>query len=126
MFEITRLYTVDTSEVGAEMEIVDPVTGKGTGAFLHLAGVDSHTYRKAQSKAANKRLQRRGKVTVDDLDQEAQQVLCACTLGWRGLQFEGEEWPCTPENIRTLFAASPEVRQQAEAFINDRTNFIQD
>jgi len=47
-----------------------------------------------------------------------------CTLAWRGIVYEGEALECNPGNARRLYAALPWLREQVEAFIADRANFL--
>lgn len=44
------------SEVGAELEVFDPVTNEPVGVFITLAGADSAIHRKATATIAKRRL----------------------------------------------------------------------
>lgn len=116
--EFENLLTEDVHEAGAEMEIKDPATGEKTGAFLLIKGVDSKTFRAALTDYNRKRLDPKA-------DQEAMSIdlLVAATDGWRGIKEGGADKAFSKDAVRTLYAKSPAIRQQADGWIADRRNF---
>lgn len=126
--DLKRLDTVSASNEGAELAIYAP-DGEKTDIVIRLAGVDSDVYRKASRKQRDKRLQnlqKRGKqkLTSAELDEEGIALLAACTLGWENLEENGQPLECTRENAERLYHDYPDVRQQVDAFIGDRANFL--
>jgi hypothetical protein len=125
--EISKLFTVDRCDKGAEMEVIDPATREGTGAFIRLAGVDSAAFRRANDTAEEKMFKKGArKITPDERRRIQVEIIAACTLAWRGLEQDGKEWPCTFDNAVTLYEASPAVREQVDLFIANRVNFLRD
>lgn len=125
--DISALNTVEPCQKGAEMEIIDPKTGNPTGAFITVAGVDSYTYQKANDSVEETFMAKGMLATSPDERRDLTlQVLAKCTLSWRGLEKDGEEWPCTYDNAMTLYRSSPPVRAQVDAFISNRKNFLRD
>jgi hypothetical protein len=131
-FDLAGLDTKSASEQGAVMSVFN-IDGSvrrdktGNPVTLTLLGVDSETYRKATRKNLNKRFARRnpGKITAEELDVESLEVLAACTVAWAGIvSRDGAEVPCTPAHAKALYEAAPELRDQADRFINDRANFL--
>lgn len=132
------LSTLDTStaaEQGATMEVQHPTSGAvltqagGAAVSILLAGQDSERFRKADRKIANRRFAstaagRRVTVTSESLEADNLERLVACTISWSGVGFDGADKECTPENAREAYKRLPWLREQAEAFIQDRANFL--
>lgn len=100
---------------------------EGNPVTITVLGLDSEVYRKAQRRNTNKRFARRNptKITAEELDVEALDVLAVCTVGWSGFTDRtGAPVPCTPANARALYEQAPEVRDQVDRFINDRASFL--
>lgn len=134
MFDLDTLDTTDAAETGERMEVAHPTSGAtlmngSTAIALILAGQDSDRYRVADRKISNKRLasSRNGQrmtLTAESIEADNLQRLVSCTIGWEGIAWGGEEKECTPENVRICYERWPFMREQAEAFIGDRSNFL--
>lgn len=133
--DLDNLNTTANAEAGATMEVSHPATGApltqqdGSPITVTLAGQDSDRYRAADRRIANKRLAassngQRLKLTAEGIEADSLQRLVACTVGWNGVQWGGEPKDCTPENAREAYTRLPWLREQAEAFIADRANFL--
>ena len=116
-------------EEGSEMPVLHPTTGeplkdeKGQVATIKLAGVDSDIYRKASNKITNRRVKKGSRsqsMTIERVEADAMELICACTLQWSGLLVGGKV-PKTPEE---LYAGAKWLRQQAEEWIHDRANYL--
>lgn len=116
--EFAKLLTADDHEAGAEMEILHPVTGAKTGAFLLVRGVDSRTFRTASSEFNRKR-------AAKDSDDDALSLDLTVSIvcGWRGIKQDGEDKPFSKESVRAMMEGSPKIRAQVEAWFLDRKNF---
>jgi hypothetical protein len=130
--DLSKLNSVDACDNGAVCEILHPATGEPIGAKITLAGIDSQIYRKAQRALSNKRLKQlvgRGVVnrtpTVEEFEYETIEMLAKCTLAWEGIVWEGKELQCNFENAKMLYTKLIWLRDQVDAFINDRANFLQ-
>ena len=114
----------------AEVELIHPLEGP-TGVFITLASRDHPDVRAVASGIADKRLamlsRRGGKAPkFEDMEAESLQVLLASVQGWRGIVVEGEPWPCTPENIRTLLGGNDSwIRRQLNAAQEDEALFFE-
>jgi hypothetical protein len=134
VLDLSTLDTAKAAEQGSTLEVKHPTTGRvladgdGRAVTLTLAGADSQRARKAERFALNRRLRqgsRRGVgVTADELDDDALDLLSACTLAWSGFAVDGAELECNPENARRLYRQFPWLREQAQAFVDDRSNFL--
>ncbi len=125
--------TATACDAGFEFEMKDPFTDEPTGAFITIAGKDGTIFRKAVREKANARIKaaalanRKGTEpetpTVEKAEADEIELLTACTLSWRGFDDgNGNDLPCTPENVRRLYAMEP-YRKQADAALSDLGNF---
>ncbi len=133
--DLSTLDTTAVSEIGAKMEVQHPGTGAvvmqedNKPVTITLAGQDSDLYRKADRRITDKRLKnsagaRRTVLTSEGIEADNLERLVACTIAWDGLTFEGSTPDCTPENARALYKKLFWLREQAEAFIAERANFL--
>lgn len=96
---------------------------------LMMLGIDSPVYQEHYHANQTRRMaqgQKIGKVTLDSkkLDDEALDILIRCTVGFQNIQLDGQMLDCTPENVRILYARFPFIRDQAAAFMNERSHFL--
>lgn len=110
-----ELLTAPAHEQGAEMEIMHPVTGQGTGVFLLIRGVDSKTFRDASIEFNRKRMDKAN----DDKDI-ALDLTVAITAGWRGI----DDVEFSADAARKMYTDSPAIRAQVDAFFTVRRNFM--
>lgn len=123
--EFDALCTRDAHEEGAEVQILDPSSGKLTDFHIKVLGPDSREWRKAM-KADLRRVWSRKKgeeLTEEDLLDSDVDKLVAVTVGWRGLKSNGEEMPFTKDACKTLYERSPRVMDQVDMFLADSRNF---
>jgi len=113
---IEDLYTVESHESGAEMQVNDE-SGKALDMYITLAGIDSRVLRQAKSKLQREIL------TGDDTDDLRADALASCTIGWRGFMNNGIELKFTTDMAKQLYMNAPYVMDQADVFINQRVNF---
>ncbi len=116
----------------AEVEVKDPETNAPLGVFFTLAGPE-HPKRKqmdfARQRNARARFQKTNKLMNDpeEDDQEAREMLAACTLGWRGyVDDEGKDIPYSPAAAIAL-VNDPDMgwlRVQLATALAERERFI--
>lgn len=135
MFDLKALDTKSGANEGFEVEIIHPATLEGTGLCITVRGEDSDVYRKHSNLQQRRRLKKtiqRGIGGIDDapedMEQDAIQLLAACTVSWRmkdngKVMYEGEDFPCTAANAARLYESLPVVRAQVEQAIRNRANF---
>lgn len=111
----------------AELEIKHPVTGKGTGWKLRIAGVE-HPMRKRRSydrrREVTAEMARTGRLPVIDpqaADEAELEDLVAFTLGWQGGAVE-----YSPAAVREAFSDPRRrwLRDQVKAGLDERQLFI--
>ena len=128
-FDFASLDTTATSDKGRKMLLEHPVTGEplGVGAFIVLAGADSSAYRKAQSVISKRRVKKRlDKITAEDMRAESVEMLARCSLSWGNIIVDGQEWSCSVETAKAFFTRFPWAYEQADRFVHDRSNYLQD
>ena len=128
---------VEKSGEARTMPIRHPVTNKplveddGTPWELQLIGQDSREFTKRQHALAQKRIDdgtivpgKRTKIDLEEIQDEAIDLLVLCTKGWKGIKLDGASLPFTPENCKMLYTQYPWIKEQADQFIANRANFL--
>lgn len=99
----------------------------GSPMTITLLGSDSDVAVKTRNANTNRRIQQgpRAKVTAESLVSEGAAYLAKLTTGWN-ITMGGEKPACTYEAALKLYS-NPKlsfIREQADAFIEDRANFL--
>lgn len=130
------VYAAD-AEQGSKYEVKDPggdplyqdEAGK-IPVTITLAGTESALWRKAEDVVYNRRLkssnprQNFAAKTAEEQRQDAAYLLASVTLAWDGIVFKGEKLECTRDNAKMIYLALPFLREQVDAFLGDKRNFI--
>lgn len=115
--KLNELYTTESCEVGAEVQIKDGL-GNLTNLYIKIKGVDSKAVRqhnKIQRKAYIESL--RSEKPYDE-DKYLIDGLVKATIGWRGTTDKFSQKAC-----RELYENAPFVCEQLDEFIAERANF---
>jgi hypothetical protein len=135
-FNLSSLDTSIAAESGAVMTVVNPVSGAVLVAedkkpvTITLAGEDSERFKRADRANRNRRLARQqgargGKISAEEMEADNLELLVAVTIDWSGLAIDGnEELSFSADNARVLYTKLPWLREQAQAFVLDRSNFL--
>ena len=122
--DIEDLYTLDDHEGGAEMQVVNPLTGRKLECFIILKGRDSRTYRDAKmqgERSAIKQMADGGEINSAEVVAD---TLAKITIGWRGFTSRGKDLPFSQAAVKQLYLSSPNIADQADTFMASRVNFI--
>lgn len=123
------------TETPRRMTIRHPATGEplvdaaGVSAFLDLLSLTSAPAQRARNRIQQRRIDSRARrVTVEEAEAEAMQVLAACTVGWHLVGLDGSviDVPCSPEAALELYT-TPGLRfvaDQATIFADNAGNFL--
>lgn len=115
-----------------EVEVKDPLTGNGTGAFITVAG-PNHPKRRAMRIAHARKIRnavrKSGQIALPDPEeQEADEtdMLVACTLGWKGLRQGGAPLPFSRDAAYKLYLDPKRdwLRDQVKVALEERERFI--
>lgn len=128
-------YEPSLADAGVRMEILNPDTldvlldNAGSPMWLQLKSIDSETHKSVNRAIQNRRLQRtyehggNMRVRAEDLEGEVLTQLVRCTMAWH-LVVDGVVPPCTEEEVRKVYIRFPWLRDQADRFRADRSNFF--
>lgn len=145
--DLKALDTTQASNEGFELQLAHPGSGELLGIFITVLGRDSAAFRTLQTEQNKRRIQRMTKGTgarmslaAEEMEEEAVELLSACTRAWRQeekpvdeedavsskdtLTVEGKELPCTRANAADLYRKFTWIREQVDAGVTDRQNFI--
>lgn len=129
--DLSQLNTVAGADAGADLVLRNPATDEplateeGASISITLAGYDSKAARKMRHAMANRRMQRTGgKMTAESLEADGIELLCALTLGWQNIVVDGEPLEFSADNAAKLYKRFPWIREQVDAFVGDRANFM--
>lgn len=118
----------------SRMPVLHPVTRQplkagDEPAYIELHSADSAIARRHQKAVQKRRLDMRGraKLTPDEIESEAVELLAALTTGWALAALDGSalDVPFSQENARELYSnpAVAWIREQVDEFAADRGNF---
>ena len=107
---------------------LQPLRGpNGEEAYVDLYSSDSDIARRQNRENQRRRLNARGrlKLTPEELEAEATDLLVALTAGWSLVSLDGQmlDLPFTPQNARTVYDKVTWIREQVDLFCADRGNF---
>lgn len=134
MPDLSVLDSIEGSNQGAEIELIHPLTMEifEPSIKIWVYGVDSAQFQKAQQAATNRRLKTMGRrksnalgVTAEELEDESLIALAKCIFQWENVEWEEESLECTYKNVKMALERLPWMREQLDAFMSDRANFLQ-
>lgn len=131
-----KLKDLDTKKAcneGADFVPTHPNTGSPLDVVIRVLGRDSDIYVSTLRKLSNKRMRNLGinpasvrqTITSERQFEEELELLARCIKSWEGfLGEDGEPIPCNYENAVEILREFPWLREQIDAFITDRSNFL--
>lgn len=126
--DLTELDLSASAEAGNVVEIEHPISGEDTGIRITVLGTDSKKYkdkvREQQQARFNKaaRSRSRKSANIGMSDEEASELLAACTVSWSGVKENGDEVPV--EQAARIYTKYSWIREQVDEFMGDRANFF--
>ncbi len=145
--DLAKLDTVARANEGFELQLFNPGTMENLGIYITVLGRDSTEFRELQAEQNKKRMAklakggsfRMGAVNLTEVERDSIELLAACTKSWRQdvpgaaegeatslptLTLDGQELACNAANATKLYTAYPWIREQVDAGVTDRANFI--
>lgn len=139
-FDLSQFDTRVVGEQGAVMEVLHPVTGvpitedDGTPWTITLLGADSETYTKNMYRAADKRIKESlkaggfrnpvvSRISSEAIDSDDLESLALATKAWK-IRLDGRWVGDSMEERRSIYGRFKWLREQAAAFLNDRSNYL--
>lgn len=126
------LYTSDKANQAVEVPIKHPVTGVDTDTLISIIGIDSPAAQacmdEQQARRFNEMAASGEGVKFDPVLQRGDLIslLVACTVGWKNLQWKGEEFPFTKDNAKFIYEQVPTIREQMNKATGTRKLFFKD
>lgn len=131
-FDLSALDTAKAANAGFNVDLYHPANNADLGIKIRVLGKDSDEFRRvsnAQNKRRMDRMQRGGfrntTPSPEELEQNGIELLAACTLGWTGVIVDGQPLAFSRDNVKMLYGRFPWIKEQVDAAIGDRANFIQ-
>lgn len=128
MADLSNFNTKTLSNDGAWMTAVSPADGLELDIRIKCAGLDSAYFQSAKEKFENKRRKKlengAGLPSAQELDAARLQTLSECTLAWENVEVDGKPLECNRINAAYVYRNYPWLREQVDAFIGDRRNFL--
>jgi hypothetical protein len=105
---------------------IDDVNGvQIEGVRVKILGIDSDTYKKKQRQITDKRINnRKMKITSAELESEGLALVASCIVEWEGVEDNDGAVVCNESNVRKFLSENTFVKEQIDAAIADRANFI--
>jgi hypothetical protein len=124
--DINCFDTKTRADEGVEIELSDLKTGRPAGVFIKVIGSDGDRFSQLTTERARqlRDITSRGEASKADIDRLASQLLAGCTIGWRGLTRNGDEYPYSPAAALDLYTNYPAIREQIDVAIMRRANFV--
>lgn len=127
MADLSQMEQSNKADEGVWKEIED-ASGTPLDIHLLLAGADSEAYQKELRRQQDKLLKKgRMKLSAEEAENNSVELLAACTLDWRNVEYNGDALECNRKNARWLYK-NPRlsfIRDQVDEFIGDRANFLE-
>ncbi|MFN4160641.1 MAG: hypothetical protein ACK4FW_01435 [Stenotrophomonas sp.] len=122
---MTDLSNIVAAERG--VDIKHPSTGEPVGLRLTLLPETHPKVREASRKALNDRLQGKGKVTAEKIEENRLTMLVASVGGWEWqgeATFKGEKPEFTDATLRKVIEHLPWMQEQIDQELGDRSEFF--
>ena len=116
-----------------KVELTNPATEEpllgddGHPVWISVFGSDSAPFRQATRAYGNKKMAKggRAKTTIEEIESIACKILATCTESWSdNFEVRGEVLECNQENAEMVYREFTWVREQVDAFVNERANFL--
>jgi hypothetical protein len=129
--DLKKVDFVDGANSGFTLVVFDPATMVDTDISITVLGRDSDIYRQLAANQSRKRLgkmAKAGRVTagtmsLDEFENDAMELLVACTTAWENISIDGVPVEYSKESARRVYKEYPFIKEQVEAAITDRANF---
>jgi hypothetical protein len=123
--DFSKLNAQEYADKGAVLQVLHPATGEPLeGVTITLLGQDSKVYKGKIADLRRRVINSKGKVDIDRAETEAMNSRVAMTIGWNGIEENGEPKECTPDNVRYFYDKYDWLIEQVDKFVGDRSNFF--
>jgi len=130
--DLSSLDTSKACDEGSVMQLRHPGTGEPlenddkSPMTLTLLGRDSPRFKAAQNARVNRRIQTAApgtKITAEAIDSDGVDLVVDATTGWN-VTIDGDKPEFTSASAKAAYIRFPWMREQADAWIANRANFL--
>lgn len=123
-YELHLKHPGNDTKLYADKEETKPIV-------ISLYGTASKQYRKQVTEMQTRQLRRNAKKekpSAETLNEEAVDLLVACSAGVKNFVFEGSDFPGTPDAFRKLYSnpAFSWIRSQVDEALGEVGNFLKE
>lgn len=131
--DLAKLDLTEHANNGATLEVLHPISGEllldknKNVVTIYLLGSDSTQMRNAMSARAKKQMNSKKQAqitTIDEAEKTSAELIAAVVVSWSGIEENGTELACTPENVIHILTKYSWLRLQVDQFVSDRSNFF--
>ena len=126
--DLAKLDLTEHANNGATLEVLHPISGEilldknKNPVTIELLGSDSTQMRNAMSSRAKKQMSSKKQAQITTIDDA--ELLAAVVKNWSGIEENGTELACTPENVMHILTKYSWLRLQVDQFVSERSNFF--
>lgn len=120
------LFTRDLANDGVKVELSLP-SGKDSGFWLLVAGIDSDVFRKGKTKLMRFAMSLAGKNDEESEDLYQLEIIkrtAACIIDWNLVDDDGTAWPVTDSNRFQLLRQAPQIADKIDDIITSRSLYV--
>lgn len=128
--DLSSLDTSRGAEQGFTVALTSPGTGEPLDIEIDVMGADSDQYKDRSrdiQRRRQKAMEKARKLTFaspEEVEADVVELLVAVTTGWRNVEEGGKAVPFSGNAARELYRKYDWIREQVDAAINDRANFL--
>ena len=128
--DLSALDTKKGAEEGFKLDLRHPKTNEPLGIWIHVLGADSETYHEQMREFRRRRtelLKRNMRATFSPEEAEAEglDLLASVTRAWsEHMMLDGEKLIFSTGAARKLYERFAWIREQVDASIHERGNFL--
>lgn len=127
--DLNSLDLTKNSNEGAWVDLKHPATAEKLPMKIKVIGKDSDKFIEMSEKYSrsslddlktNKSFEQR----LEKSKEYADSLLINCTIDWQGIELDGKKLDFTPDNVKLIYKRFNWIREQVDAAIADRANFL--
>lgn len=127
--DLSALDTARGAEQGFTIQLRDPA-GNATDMEITVLGAESDAYVAKEREILRRRQKEaeRGRKyklpALEEIEADALELMVVVTTGWTNIELDGQAVPFNADSARMLYKRFRWIREQVDAAISDRANFL--
>jgi hypothetical protein len=133
VIDLAAIDTVKGSNEGFDVKIYHPGTMVDLGIIINVLGKDSDEFQRISRAQSKKRMAKmtKGGFRVqnmtpppEEIEADGIELLAKCTRSWSGVVIDNAEIEFSYDNALMIYERFPWIKEQVDAAVGDRANFI--